>query len=717
MTHRQGREQRSIPQGWHADVLDRISDGFVVLDADWNYTYVNPRAAGFLGRDDLVGKNYWDEFPEAAGSPFAEAYRRSLEQRVPIVMEDRFEPWDRWFENRITPTDDGGIAIYFTEITERKLLERNLREREQQLRLATESGRIGTWSWDADTGHAEWSPTMLAVWGVDRALPFADPAFTSTVHADDRDEALAWVARLVEGREADRELRIVHPDGTTRWVRVHGAPEPLGSGATPRRHGVVLDRTDERRARVEREELARQFRELVDHVDLLGVLLNERGEVTFANAALLRALGRSLDQIVGMDWFDGFVPPSGQHARDGFHAAMRDGALDLHYENEIETSGGEHRLIAWSNTVLTGPDGRPVGTASLGEDITERRRQEEQRESLEGLIQASADFIGLCDLDLRLTFLNRAGRRLVGLAPDADVTQLTAHDFVSDEVRATTLADEIRSIRESGSWDGETELRHLRTGATIPVQASSFLVTNPSTGEPFALATIRRDLRGRQRSLQERARLARERRLLLDRLVGAQEEERARVARELHDELGPLLTSVGLMSERLERDDLSTLDREQLRALRDRITSTVGEMRNLVWSLRPRELDDGLGAAVERLADRTAADHDIRVEVEDRLAGVRVAPSTEVTVFRVIQEAFTNVIRHSEAKAVSLVLDVRDDRLVVVVDDDGIGFDPATRTEGSGLLGMRERARLIGGDLTIEAAAGRGTTVRLEVER
>ena len=84
--------------------------------------------------------------------------------------------------------------------------------------------------------------------------------------------------------------------------------------------------------------------------------------------------------------------------------------------------------------------------------------------------------------------------------------------------------------------------------------------------------------------------------------------------------------------------------------------------------------------------------------------------------FRVIQEAFTNVIRHADAKAISLLLAVREGRLVVVVDDDGLGFDPRDRGEGSGLVGMRERARLIGGDLALESVIGRGTTVRLELE-
>ena len=93
--------------------------------------------------------------------------------------------------NRITSTDEGGIAIYFTEITERKRLERDLRECEAQLRFATEGAGIGTWSWDPHARTAEWSPMMLALWGFERPLPFDAPDFLATVHPDDRTDAEA----------------------------------------------------------------------------------------------------------------------------------------------------------------------------------------------------------------------------------------------------------------------------------------------------------------------------------------------------------------------------------------------------------------------------------------------------------------------------------------------------------------------------------------------
>ena len=107
-----------------ASILERISDGFIAFDAQMNYTYVNERSGELLGRkpEDLIGKNYWKEYPEAKGTPFAEAYIRARETQTPIQFENYYAPWDRWFENRIYPSKDG-LAIFFTEITERKRAE------------------------------------------------------------------------------------------------------------------------------------------------------------------------------------------------------------------------------------------------------------------------------------------------------------------------------------------------------------------------------------------------------------------------------------------------------------------------------------------------------------------------------------------------------------------------------------------------------------------
>jgi len=119
------------------EILERVSDGFVAFDAGMNYTYVNTRGGEILGRKpaDLLGKNYWVEYPEAKGTLFADAYVRALETQEPIMFEDYYEPFDRWFENRIYPSKDG-LAIFFSDITDHKKADLELQETQGRLALA-----------------------------------------------------------------------------------------------------------------------------------------------------------------------------------------------------------------------------------------------------------------------------------------------------------------------------------------------------------------------------------------------------------------------------------------------------------------------------------------------------------------------------------------------------------------------------------------------------
>ncbi|HEY4491011.1 MAG TPA: PAS domain-containing protein, partial [Acidobacteriota bacterium] len=142
-------EQTAQPQ--IENILERVSDGFVAFDPQMNYTYVNARGGEMLGRkpEELIGRNYWIEFPEAKGTPFADAYVRALETQKIIVLENYYEPFDRWFENRIYPSKDG-LSIFFTDVTERKKIEAEIR-RERDLNARTmETSPIGITVVDAD---------------------------------------------------------------------------------------------------------------------------------------------------------------------------------------------------------------------------------------------------------------------------------------------------------------------------------------------------------------------------------------------------------------------------------------------------------------------------------------------------------------------------------------------------------------------------------------
>jgi signal transduction histidine kinase len=280
------------------------------------------------------------------------------------------------------------------------------------------------------------------------------------------------------------------------------------------------------------------------------------------------------------------------------------------------------------------------------------------------------------------------------------------------------------------------EREGLRSMASVPLRSKSRVVGVLDVFSSNVLSLTPEDLRlliaiGDQIGVAvENARLIEElkakeqmRLQLLEKVISAQEDERKRVARELHDETGQSLTSLMVGLKVLE----STTRLEEVRGkaaeFRALIAEILQDVHDLAFQLRPSLLDSlGLAAAVQRLAEDYAEKLGIHIDCQAvGVEGRRLPPGTETALYRIVQEALTNVAKHAEAKNVSVILRHGEASVLAIVEDDGKGF-PVAEVMGSaakdkrlGLFGMEERAALVAGKLTIESAPGEGTTVFVEV--
>lgn len=225
------------------------------------------------------------------------------------------------------------------------------------------------------------------------------------------------------------------------------------------------------------------------------------------------------------------------------------------------------------------------------------------------------------------------------------------------------------------------------------------------------------------RSLEESQRRERQHAELLQRVIAAQEEERKRVARELHDHTGQSLTSLIIGLRRLEAEQDAEPARTAVRQMRLQASRALEELHHLAFELRPSVLDDlGLVVALQRYAEDFAQRTGIQLHMAlDALAGVRLDPAVEIALYRIVQEALTNVAKHAQAHTASVLLQERANSLVLIIEDDGRGFVVPDVAAGNGkhfgLMGMQERVALLGGKLTLESAPGAGTTVYVELPR
>jgi signal transduction histidine kinase len=203
----------------------------------------------------------------------------------------------------------------------------------------------------------------------------------------------------------------------------------------------------------------------------------------------------------------------------------------------------------------------------------------------------------------------------------------------------------------------------------------------------------------------------------LRRVVEGQELERRRLARELHDETGQALTSILLGLKRVEEAKTEEDAHGAASELRAEIVKTLQGVRRLAVELRPKALDDfGLVPALERLAEAFGGDSGIAIDLEANVGDDRLPPEMETALYRIAQEALTNVAKHARAQHVSVVVTRRHGSVTILVEDDGRGFGArGGEDDGLGLVGMRERVGLLGGRLAIESTEGSGTTIVAEV--
>ena len=376
--------------------------------------------------------------------------------------------------------------------------------------------------------------------------------------------------------------------------------------------------------------------------------------------------------------------------------------------------------------------------------------ESELRARLAAIVDSSDDAIVSKTLDGIITSWNRGAERIFGYTAAEAVGQhilliipeerWTEEDEVLARLGRGERIDHFETVRKTK--DG----RRIHISLTVsPIRDAHGNITGASkvardiTERTVAQQALQRaheelEERVRERTAElsqsneslrsevaERQRVEQERNQLLTRFVLAQEEERHRIARELHDQLGQQLTALRLTLETLgsqavERTDL----RAQVETLQELARQLDQDVAFRVWELRPTPLEDvGLRAALTNFVHNWSQHFAIRVQLHTAQSTDERLPSgVETMIYRLAQEALNNVAKHARADRVDIVLERNAEQLSLIIEDNGVGFDPSdtdTIGDGIGLTGMRERAALVGADFQIESTPSRGTTLIVRV--
>lgn len=535
------------------------------------------------------------------------------------------------------------------------------------------------------------------------------------IHADDLATTRQLFLDLLDkpGASGTSVMRYRHKNGTWRWIEGTGTNRLDEAGL----NAIVSSFRDI--TAVKQTELAlldSKTRLRLLHEQAPAILWSTNRDLIFTSGvgAGLAALGLRPGQLTGTSLFDYLGTSDPEFLPIASHLRA------LRGESAAYQHSWQGRVFRCRIEPLRDIEGEIIGTVGVALDITDLKRSEEA-------LQQAHDFtrqvfssvkkgIAVYDRSLRYVDWNRFLEELTGYSREEVLGKhpWEVFPFLSQygfpEILQRVLAGETVTgpdIRFEFPRTG-------RSGWTNP----TFTPHRTATGEVVGVIVSVNDITERKET-QERLREYSERlQILSHQLMTAQEVERRRLARELHDEIGQMLTAINF-----QLHAARSLADTQTRALLDEgivtVKSAMEQVRRLSLTLRPSMLDDlGLEAALRWFVDHEAQRHGLAIHFESNLAGRRLPSQIETACFRIAQHALTNVFRHSQAREATLTLHASRAELRMIIRDNGIGFDAAAMlrraAEGKsfGLLGMVERAELAGGRLTIESASGRGTVIQ-----
>lgn len=605
--------------------FENAAVGIAHTTLDGRYRLVNDRFCQIVGysREQLLASTFQDvTHPDDLSANLALLQRALAEEIKSYEMEKRYIRKDGsivWVALTVSLKREARTQapLYFIsvvqDISKRRQTEDALRDSEDRLQHALSAGALGTWERDVRTGEIEWDERTCQMYGIEGGAKIDLSVLYSHVHADDLPALKNAIEQTaVTGKPYHCDFRFVRPDGKTVWVQGRGGLRRDESGAPTHIVGVNFDITERKRAEDALRQSEERYRALVETGTSVILGLTPDHRIFEWNRAAEHIYGWSRAEALGKNYLTTFLPAEIRQDVAADISRVLAGHPSDAYENEVIHRDGGRCTLVWNVCRLLDGQGLVAGIMAIGQDITERKRV-------------------------------------------------------------------------------ENELRQLTADLERRVEAR--------TAE---LSASRQQLRA-----------------LAERLHALQEAERAELARELHDQFGAAMTALKVdlhwLMARLPKTGNGL--EKKTRSMSALIDETVESIRRTATLLRPRLLDDfGLVAAIEWQTKEFERRTGIRC-VTSLPEEVDLDHGRSTALFRILQEALTNVVRHAKATHVGVSLRQDNGNVTLEVKDNGVGIRPEniSSAKSFGLLGMLERAYAFGGHVRFEGRRHQGTTVAIEL--
>jgi PAS domain S-box-containing protein len=611
---------------------------------------------------------------------------------------------------------DGNIISLGYDITERQQTENALQTSETNLIKAQEVAHIGSWSLDLRENNLVWTDENYRIFGIPAGTPLTYEKFLEVVHPEDREYVDEKWKAAIEGEPYDIEHRLL-VDNKVKWVREKAEMSLDDTGNPKSGIGITQDITERKRAEDKIRESEEKYRTLVEQAQD-GVAVLQDGIIKFVNPQLADMQGYSAEELIGDTFQKHIAPDQLPKTEDIYRRRINNEDVPSIYESALQRKDGS-RLEVEFNAGLTHYNGKTADLVIV-RDITDRKRAErkinESEQKLSGILGSITDHMSMMDKDLNIVWANDVAKQLFGEDIIGGKCYTCYHK--RGHVCGGCL---VKKTFDDGLVHNHITKVINADGDEMVFWRTSSVAAYDDDNNPELVIEFSRDIT-EQKKVEEELR-AYQKRLkgLASQLTIAEELERRRIAEDLHDQIGQSLALARLQIAAALKSTTDSKLTSILNELSESMLQATQDTRHLILDLSYPTMNElGLGPAIsDWLEEQVGQRYGLETEVIHDGHKLPLDDEMRAILFRNIRELLTNVVKHAQAKKVSVSLEEINGDIKVVVEDDGVGFDPIAasgdlrRMDGFGLFSIEERMADLGGSLEVVSAPGKGSRIIL----
>ena len=679
---------------------------------------------GYTADQWLSIPDFWSDHLHPKDRERALATERQVQEKgASQMVEYRMAAADGrflWFRDYMhaKPGPDGKAAQLrgiMVDITHSKRTAESLRESEERFRTTIENAGIGIAILDLNGRPILCNSALQKMLGYSQE-ELSRMVFTSFTHPDDRERDWQLYREILEGKRGDYQVekRYIRKNGQFIWGRVTVSLVKDYHGQPKYAVGMAEDITERKR---KEDEIARLKHAIDAHYD--GAFwMDNQDRFIYVNAAAFQTLGYTREELLAMSLSDINPRATPRRANEVWEILRSKGFYSIETVHRRKDGSEFPVEVVTTHLQFQGAE----YACGFARDISERKRAEEELRASRHLLQTTLyslrDAVFILSIEGgQIIECNPAATRMFGYPRDEILGRTSRFLHVNEPALHEFRARLSKAMAEKGDMQ-HLEFSMRRQDGTIFPTCHSVAPLRDSKGKQTGWVSLVQDITERKQAEEDLQRTLSQLRALAGHLQGVREEERRRLAREIHDQLGQALTAIRLEFCSLLNDlpDGGQASSNKASSITNLVDETIQTVRRICTELRPGMLDDlGLVATVEWAGEdfQTRTGTKCRMDLPEE--DIVIDSERATAIFRILQETLTNVARHAAASRVTVRLGMENGELTLEVRDNGRGFDRTRLSIGEslGILGMQERALLLGGELSISSVPEEGTTVRV----